>query len=311
MSAGAIGNLAIRYVTERTKRKELTGTTPVSYREILVLFARHVGWDYPIDRIRRRHVERWLEASALAPATMRIRLTVLHGFFDYAVERRWCRSNPTTRVRSPRRARTVPRALKAEQVSAALTLAPDARARLMILLMAQEGLRCQEVAGLEVGDLNLDQRVLLVRHGKGGHERMLPLSDETMGALQTYLGECPATSGPLIRSERRYRRRSISAQYVAQLVSGWLHEAGVQQTAHSLRHTTASDMLENGANLRNVQYALGHESLRSTERYLRWVVGDLREDMAGRRYRGADAGGLDRKPDKADQPSSPIPHEAK
>lgn len=292
MAGDGIAQVALRYVHERRLRGELTGTSPISYREILALFAGFVGPEKPPGKVTKRQVERFLEKGAVSPGTIRNRLTVLRGFFAYCVERKLARTNPTSGIRPPRRPRAVPRALKPKDVAAVLRHTPDARGRVMVCLMCQEGLRSQEVAGLDRGDVDLDRRLLLVRHGKAGHERVLPISDETMDALRSYLAESPAGEEPLIRSERN-PHSAISPQYVALLVSSWLHDAGVKQTAHALRHTAATDMLQNGAELLSVQHALGHSSLRSTERYLAWSqsVTKLREAMGGRRY-GPTAAGL-------------------
>jgi site-specific recombinase XerD len=152
----------------------------------------------------------------------------------------------------------------------------------MLLLMCQEGLRCCEVASHELGDVDFDERLMLIR-GKGGHQRILPLTDETWGAIAEYLTDHPAHAGPLIRSYND-PYRPIDASYVSTLVARWIRAAGVEATAHALRHTAATDMLRSGAHLRDVQAALGHVSLSTTQRYLPWVVGDLRTAMAGRRY---------------------------
>ncbi len=76
----------------------------------------------------------------------------------------------------------------------------------------------------------------------------------------------------------------ISAHYVSRLVSKWMHAAGVNASGHALRHTAATDMLRDGAHGRDVQNALGHASLATTQRYMPWLVGDLRTAMEGRTY---------------------------
>jgi site-specific recombinase XerD len=154
----------------------------------------------------------------------------------------------------------------------------------MVLFMVQEGMRCCEVARLEVGDINLRDDVVLVR-GKGRRERVLPLSPQTKQAVRDYLAGWPASAGPLIRSYN-HPRRGITAAYVSLLVTGWLRAAGIDASAHALRHTAATDMLLCGAHVRDVQAALGHAQLSTTERYLPWLVNDLREAMGGRWYGG-------------------------
>ena len=230
----------------------------------------------------------------MAAATARSRLSQVRAFCRWCVKHHYMTVDPTMDVRGPRPPRHVPRSLRLVQVEASLDAAPDRRARLMMLLMVQEGLRACEVAGLELGDIDPVERLMLVR-GKGGHERVLPISDETFAAMEDYLGEHPATAGPLVRSYN-HCARAISPSWVSRLTSIWMHTAGVPDSGHSLRHTAATDMLRAGANIRDVQAVLGHASIATTGRYLGWSMVDLRKATAGRRYLrgrapGAAAGG--------------------
>jgi len=140
----------------------------------------------------------------------------------------------------------------------------------------------QLLTELQHGDIDLAERLILIR-GKGGHERALPVTTETAKAINAYLAEHPAHVGPLVRSFSR-PNKGIGAQHISVLVSQWLHNADVPATAHALRHTAATDMLRGGAHVRDVQHALGHQSLATTQKYLPWIVGDLRQAMEGRRY---------------------------
>jgi site-specific recombinase XerD len=143
-----------------------------------------------------------------------------------------------------------------------------------------------EVATLQLADLDfIDHTARVV--GKGGHERLLPLSEETWTVLERYLDEQPLTAGPLIRSYRTHG--GLRADTISGLVGEWMSAAGIKHrprdgiSAHALRHSAATDMLRSGAHLRDVQAALGHASLSTTQRYLPTVVNDLRTAMGGRR----------------------------
>jgi excisionase family DNA binding protein len=157
--------------------------------------------------------------------------------------------------------------------------------------MLQEGLRCIEVAQLDLHSVDLADRTVFIDNGKGGHQRLLPLSDETYAAILRYLGEVGGRtrSGPLVRSALN-ERQGISAQTVSQLVTGYIRDAGLKRdvrdgiSAHACRHTMATDMLLGGAHLRDVQAALGHASIATTERYLPTVVHGLRDAIGGRSY---------------------------
>lgn len=278
-----LGDLVLRYVTERAERGELATTSARSYRENLWLFATVTGLDRRPATVTRRHVELFL-ARGRTRGTKRQRLSIIKGFFGWCQVNGYVRKNPAANIPSVPVPRSVPRALRAAQVTDAIGAARDPRERVAISLMVQEMLRAQEVAGLELGDIDLDERLLLVRKGKGGHQRVLPISAETAVAVARYLDQWPARSGPLIRSYLD-PAAPIQPRYLSALVAKAMHRAGIAETGHALRHTGASDMLERGANIREVQIALGHASLGTTQRYLRWSDGrNLRKAMGGREY---------------------------
>jgi integrase/recombinase XerD len=280
-------HLVSRYLAERRARGELARTSLLTIKYTLAGFVRVAGEATPPSKIRAGHVEEWLGHVPMAAATARARLSQVRSFCRWCVRKGYMPRDPTLEVKGPKPPRYVPRSLRLVQVEASLEAAPDRRATLMMLLMVQEGLRACEVAGLELGDIDPAERLMLIR-GKGGHERVLPISDETWTAMEEYLAERPATAGPLVRSYN-HPSRAITASWVSRLTSVWMHSAGVDDSGHSLRHTAATDMLRAGANIRDVQAVLGHASIATTGRYLGWSMVDLRKATAGRRYRKGSA----------------------
>ncbi len=284
-----VASLAEAYIRERLQRHEITPITARNIRSSLTSLGRVTG-NRPVARLSRSDIERWLATSqGKAASTRRADLSEVKAFCRWLVRRRYIRVDPTAELPPVRIPRYLPRALPREKIAKLIGSLPDSRAVLMCLLMVQEGLRCGEVAALQLGDLDFNQRTARVV-GKGGHERFLPLSEETWCALAAYLQEHPATSGPLVRSYR-VEWRALHADTISGMVSGWMSEAGIKRyrrdgvSAHALRHTAATDMLRGGAHLRDVQHALGHAHLSTTEVYLPLIVHDLREAMGGRKYR--------------------------
>jgi integrase len=168
----------------------------------------------------------------------------------------------------------------------------DKRLLLMVLLMLQEGLRRVEVSRLNVEDIDFTERSLLVK-GKNGQGRVtaaLPISDETWRTLTAYLAEAGHRNGPLLRNLVRGHGR-LAPSTVSELVREAMRACGVKGerdlhlTPHSLRHTMGHDLLTHTNNVRSVQRAMRHASVRSTEVYLRGHVGEeLRQIMGGRTY---------------------------
>lgn len=274
--------LAHRYLAERRSRGELAATSLLTIKYTLAGFVAVAGSDTRPSKVNGGHVEAWLGHVPMAAATARARLSQIRGFCRWCVRKGFMPRDPTAEIAGPRPPRCVPRSLRLPQVEASLGAAPDRRAVLIMILMVQQGLRACEVSRLELGDIDPLERVMLVR-GKGGHERVLPITEEAWSAMADYLGEHPASAGPLIRSYN-HPGRGITPGTVSRLTSIWMHSAGVPDSGHALRHTAATDMLRAGANVRDVQAVLGHASIATTGRYLGWSMVDLRKATDGRRY---------------------------
>jgi site-specific recombinase XerD len=148
------------------------------------------------------------------------------------------------------------------------------------------GLRRVEVSRLDWTDVDWHARTVLVT-GKGGHQRLLPLLDQVRQVLDLYVRDERGTGpGPLLVAVHGGR---LSPHRVGTIVTTLATAAGVRRgaydaTAHALRHTAATDMLRHGAHLVDVQAALGHQDLTTTQRYLPMVVDGLAVAMGGRRY---------------------------
>lgn len=260
------------YTVARVRRGEIQPATGARIRSILTTFADTYG-DRPVAALSRRDVERWLEQrSHLSPATRRHEFSTLRCFIRRLVEQGKIRRDPTIGMRAPRVPRAAGRALTHDEAEALERVLPDARARAIFALMRWMGLRRCEVLALELGDWDHRAQTLHVR-GKGGHERLEPVPPWVAAPLANYIAEMGATAGPLIRTQDG--TRGISNSYLGRLMSTWMADAGIKRAAfdgrgcHSLRHTIASEMIEAGADVRVVQDLLGHQSLTSTQVYLR------------------------------------------
>lgn len=287
------------YVRERQQSKTFRGNTARSIGSRLRAF---VAWAEEQDLldvadVRVEHVEAWLASDRRqAPGSLRVRLSALAGFYTWARRRGMVTIDPCDGVKPPRAVRAVPRAFTEDMVATLERSCSHTRERLIVALMVQEGLRCCEVANLQVTDLDRREGTILVT-GKGGHERVLPLTERVLRALADYEAEFPPPHfGPLIRSIRSARSASkgLTAGSISDIMRRVLTDAGLKHgprdgvSAHALRHTAASDVLERCGDVRVVQEMLGHASLTTTQIYLRRVSGDrLRRAMEGRDYRAS------------------------
>lgn len=284
--------LARAYLQARVARHGLARTSRSTYAYVLHDLAGALdGRRLPLDAAAGEvvaQVEAWLERKGWSATTTCTNLGIVRPFLDWAATRGLVAEGVTRQLRNPRLPRTLPRAQSVAQVARLLASLPDARARAVVLLEAQCGLRRAEVAGLLMSDLDLPGGRVLIR-GKGGGERMVYLSAETVDALQHWLNERGRGPGHLI-SSYHHPGRGLSPHWLGRMVSDWMAEAGVKTSAgdrvsgHALRHTAATAMLRGGANIRVVQEALGHANITTTARYLRADDAEVRQAMSGLSY---------------------------
>lgn len=236
--------------------------------------------------VTHRHIQAWvgeLYRAGLAKSSMARKLAAARSFFRYLQRQRLVNANVAAQVHNPRQERRQPRILNVEEASALLS-APtgerqgsptpqEATLRLRDLALAEllygSGLRISEALGLDVDDLQLGSGMARVM-GKGGRERMAPLSDASREALAAWLEERPylaaADSSALFVGARGGR---LDRREAARRIARLCREAGLDITVspHALRHSFATHLLDAGADLRSVQELLGHRRLATTQRY--------------------------------------------
>jgi site-specific recombinase XerD len=239
-------------------------------RPLLERFARELG-DPAIRAIKPAHVQEWLAAQTCGPASLRVDLSHLRQFFRWAIEHGHLKVDPTYGIKTPRQPRRVPRSLSLAELRALGEALPDARAALIVAFELDMGLRRAEVAGLDITDIDLLAGVVLVR-GKGGHERLLPLTETVRVRLEDYIKDRGISAGPLIRSQV-HPNRGISPQQIGALVSRWMRDAGVKaaprdgKSGHALRHSFAVNLDRHGVPLALIADALGHADQQTTTIY--------------------------------------------
>lgn len=254
------------YVSGRRARGELTASSALDMRCRLRGLVAAAGPGASVETLDRATVAAWQATiGAHRPATRRAYLSTVRTFCQWAALEGLIPRDPTVgaaRIREPRRAT---RALPASSVARLRLVLPDLRAELVIGLMFHMGLRCVEVSRLRPGDYDPASAVMVVV-GKNSDSRRLPVPGPVVVLLAAW-ANAGGSGRPTIVG--------LSANRISKLVSGWFAAAGIKSgpydgnSAHALRHTMASNMLDRCGNVRTVQDALGHVSLATTERYLR------------------------------------------
>ncbi len=288
-----MSNQLIReYLTGRLQRGEIVSSSATVIDAVLRNWTRHVDYRPP-DRWTEDDVTSWIYDHDVRAATRKSRLTKLGPFCRWLILEGHMTADPTMRMARIPVPSAAPRDLTVEEVADLLRVIPDDRGRLIVILMAQLGLRCGDVARIRVEDIDVRRRSLHVRAkgGRGEPTHWEPIPEEAWQLLVRYIAERRQASGPLIRSMQP-PHRALTPHTVSKLVVGWMWDAGLKiaprdgRSAHSLRHTCAQHMIDRGADLGEVQAALGHRSRRSTEIYVRREPVGLRQAMEGRAYLG-------------------------
>jgi len=218
-----------------------------------------------------------LHAAGYAASTVARKLASLRSFYAFGQREGWVQANPAKPLRSPRRARKLPRFLTGEEIARLLAAPrPEAagglRDRAILELMYSAGVRVRELVNLDDGDLDLRNATVRVR-GKGRRERLGIVGSHARRAIRAWLAARPrpaagrsATARPLFTNKLGGR---LSVRGVARLLDKHLAVAGLAGRAspHTLRHSFATHLLDAGADIRSVQELLGHKSLVTTQIY--------------------------------------------
>jgi integrase/recombinase XerC len=227
----------------------------------------------------------YLGEQKYSAATMARKIATLRSFYKWADRQRLVAANPMMLIRTPRQSKRLPKAITIEQVERLLS-APDEndvlgrRDRAMLETLYSTGVRVSELVGLNVMDLEVEGEGLHVR-GKGKKERMVPLGSHALHAIRRYieLVEKDARFGPIWSASlagggkgplflNKHGKR-LSSRSVRRKLDKYLRGVGLDPTIspHTLRHSFATHLLDNGADLRSVQELLGHQSLSTTQVY--------------------------------------------
>lgn len=199
----------------------------------------------------------------------------LRSFFDWCVQEGEIKDNPCDRVDAPKLGKYLPSVLSLQEVEAILESvdtrkASGKRDRAILEVLYGCGLRVSEAAGLRISHVHFDEGFVDVV-GKGDKQRLVPLGEPAADAIRTYLEDRPAPASRAVEDILFLNKfgKPLSRVSIFKMVKEQAMAAGVQKeiSPHTFRHSFATHLIENGADLRIVQEMLGHESILTTELY--------------------------------------------
>ncbi len=212
-----------------------------------------------------------------ASTTVARKVAAIKSFFHFLVAEGFIKDDPTATLDSPRVKKYLPRAISQEDVEKLLDAASKKdtprglRDRAILELLYASGMRVSELVALNVSDVDLASASVRC-FGKGGRERVIPVYQRAVEAVETYLNKGRIH---LLRDPEQkalflnQRGKRLTRQGLWLIVKGYVKEAGlsITVTPHTLRHSFATHMLRGGADLRNVQELLGHANIATTQVY--------------------------------------------
>ena len=289
------------YLRHLAKERDVSPNTVRAYQRDLHEFVEFLGgyygvdgWSWAsVDRLAMRGFLAHLSRRGVGKRTMGRTLSGVRSFYRWMHRNEMVESNPARAVGAPKQDKYLPGYLDRPQIDLLFQMAEtramegnftDVRNLAMLELFYSTGMRLSELQGLSRGDPDLVSQQVKVR-GKGRKERIIPIGDHAVLALRNY----EAKRDELLRGVGQQGERSayflartgkrIGARMVQKIVSAFLTEidedAGL--SVHSLRHTFATHLLDNGADLRAVQELLGHSSISTTQIYTHTSVERLKQ----------------------------------
>ena len=217
-------------------------------------------------------------------------LSGVRSFYRFLVADDYLAADPTELLESPNIGTHLPEVLSVEEVDMILAAidyssSEAQRNRAMIETMYCCGLRVSELCQLRISDLYLKEGYIKVMHGKGDKQRLVPISHSAIDEIELYMPERlnidvkPGSEDLLFVS--RHRKQGLSRIMVFHIVKELVAAAGIHKTVspHTFRHSFATHLLENGANLRTIQTMLGHEDIGTTEIYTHIDANRLRSEI--------------------------------
>lgn len=231
--------------------------------------------------------------SQIAVRTVARRLSALRQFYRFMVSENTREDDPTSTIESPKQGRTLPKTLSEEEVTQLIKTAAagggadSIRLVCLLELLYATGLRVSELVGLPMSAIGEETEFMMVE-GKGGRERMVPLSEPAQKAMKDYLAvrqqfiasDDKGTQAQWVFPSRTSQSGHLTRQRFAQLLKDLARAAEIDEdrvSPHILRHAFATHLLSRGADLRSVQKMLGHADIATTQIYTH-IVGDKLKD---------------------------------
>ena len=268
-----------KYLEYLKVERKYSNKTILSYKDDLVEYNEFLGNNFTnilnIDMNIVNNYMKYLYDRKITKSSISRKLSSIRGLYNYLVREDIIKENHFNKIQNPKRELYLPKFLKDEELDKIFSVCnsnnpTEERDTLIIELLYATGVRVSELVNIKIKDINREEKLIKVL-GKGNKERMVIYNNHTKKALDTYLKDGynyfnKKSSEYLILNKNGNK---LSERYIREIINKKVSQASldIKISPHTLRHTFATDILENGADLMTVKELLGHESLNTTSIY--------------------------------------------
>lgn len=268
-----------KYLEYLKVERKYSNKTILSYKDDLIEYNEFLGNNFTnilnIDMNIVNNYMKYLYDRKITKSSISRKLSSIRGLYNYLVREDIIKENHFNKIQNPKRELYLPKFLKDEELDKIFSVCNsnnpiEERDTLIIELLYATGVRVSELVNIKIKDINREEKLIKVL-GKGNKERMVIYNNHTKKALDTYLKDGynyfnKKSSEYLILNKNGNK---LSERYIREIINKKVSQASldIKISPHTLRHTFATDILENGADLMTVKELLGHESLNTTSIY--------------------------------------------
>ena len=268
-----------KYLEYLKVERKYSNKTILSYKDDLIEYNEFLGNNFTnilnIDMNIVNNYMKYLYDRKITKSSISRKLSSIRGLYNYLLREDIIKENHFNKIQNPKRELYLPKFLKDEELDKIFSVCnsnnpTEERDTLIIELLYATGVRVSELVNIKIKDINREEKLIKVL-GKGNKERMVIYNNHTKKALDTYLKDGynyfnKKSSEYLILNKNVNK---LSERYIREIINKKVSQASldIKISPHTLRHTFATDILENGADLMTVKELLGHESLNTTSIY--------------------------------------------
>lgn len=268
-----------KYLEYLKVERKYSNKTILSYKDDLIEYNEFLGNNFTnilnIDMNIVNNYMKYLYDRKITKSSISRKISSIRGLYNYLVREDIIKENHFNKIQNPKRELYLPKFLKDEELDKIFSVCnsnnpTEERDTLIIELLYATGVRVSELVNIKIKDINREEKLIKVL-GKGNKERMVIYNNHTKKALDTYLKDGynyfnKKSSEYLILNKNGNK---LSERYIREIINKKVSQASldIKISPHTLRHTFATDILENGADLMTVKELLGHESLNTTSIY--------------------------------------------